>query len=98
MTVGAKDEARQNEAEAASMKIFRCDVSFKGATPTAEISWRRTKYEDDKNEWLDGRIVSENDHDIPYDITSVIPVEVQRKCMKTAVRMTGNPTKQLPEI
>ena len=30
--------------------------------------------------------------------TSVNPKEVRCKCMKTAARMTGNPTKQLPDI
>jgi hypothetical protein len=80
------------------MKNFLCDVAFKGATRNAEISWRRTKYEGDKNEWLDGRVVSENDHDMPYGITSVNPMEVRCKCMKTAARMTGKPTKQLPDI
>ena len=79
------------------MKNFLCDVAFKGATRTEEISWRRTKYEDDKNEWLDGRVVSENNHDIPYDITSVCPTEVRFMCMKSAARVAGNLTKQLPD-
>ena len=56
------------EAEVSCVKNFLCDVAFKGATRNAEISWRRSKYEGDKNECLDGRVVSENDHDMPYGI------------------------------
>jgi len=78
------------------MKNFLCDVAFRGATRIA-ISWRRTKDEGDINEWLDGRVESENEHHIPYNITSVIPMEVQCKCMETAARTTGNPTRKLPD-
>ena len=81
------------------MKNFLCDAAFRGATLTAEITWRRTKYGGDKNEWLDGRFVRENDHDIPYGITSVIPKEVRCQCMKTATSITtGKLTKKLSDI